>query len=159
MKPAAAVITIAILGVLAWALFLAPTPAPNPEQEGTPSATQEASTDAGAAEPAEEARTDSGMEESGAGGAAAEETVTLTGTVACRMEGEEIKEVTFTAGTDVYQVDLDQKGRELAEQLSDRSARITGLVRESDGRKHLRIQEFEVAAEPSGHPAPSPSGS
>lgn len=68
---------------------------------------------------------------------AADETV--TGTVAVQKDEGEVTGVTVTAGEVVYQVKLDEKGKEVAK-LEGKKVEVTGAVAEgADGKKVITV--------------------
>jgi hypothetical protein len=71
---------------------------------------------------------------------------TVVGMVAVEMENDEIKSVTLTAkkrGQEtVYNVELDDNGKKLGEELDGKKVMARGTVSEKDGKQWLTVERY-----------------
>lgn len=77
----------------------------------------------------------------------------VVGAVAVTKEGDEIKGVTLTEkkkGEEVvYTVELDEKGKQLGQELDGKRAMVMGDITEEGGKKTIKVERFrELKARP-----------
>jgi hypothetical protein len=72
---------------------------------------------------------------------------TVVGVVAVEKEDDEIKGVTLTAKRKdkevVVNVELDEKGKALGEEMDGKKAMVRGTIKTKDGAKWITVQEFK----------------
>jgi flagellar basal body-associated protein FliL len=72
---------------------------------------------------------------------------TVVGVVAVEKEDDEIKGVTLTAKRKdqevVVNVELDEKGKQLGEEMDGKKAMVKGTIKTKDGAKWITVQEFK----------------
>jgi hypothetical protein len=71
----------------------------------------------------------------------------VVGVVAVEKDGDEIKGVTLTAKRKdkevVLNVELDEKGKQLGEEMDGKKTMVKGTVKTKDGAKWITVQEFK----------------